>query len=114
MLLLLAPVVALAADTTGPREPTAEEQAVIETGVKLKLRDADSAQFRGIKIGFDEKQTLMACGEVNSKNAYGGYVGFSKFMAMLIERDGKIAAAILVGVDSRNHVVAEQCAKLGM
>jgi hypothetical protein len=113
-LLLLMPMLALATDTTGPREPTEEERAVIEAGVKSKLRDADSAQFRGIKIGPDQKQTLMACGEVNSKNAYGGYVGFSKFTAMLIQRDGKIAAAILIGIDSRNQVIADQCAQIGM
>lgn len=114
MLLVLTPMMVFAAHSTGPREPTNEERAIIEAGVKARLRDPDSAQFRGIKIGPDEKKTLMACGEVNSKNAYGGYIGFSKFTAMLIERDGKIAAAMLVGIDSRHPVVAEQCAKIGM
>ena len=38
--------------------------------VRESLKDPDSAQFKNVK-GY--------CGEVNSKNSYGGYVGFNKF-----------------------------------
>ena len=37
------------------------------------LKDPDSAQFQNVK-GY--------CGEVNSKNSYGGYVGFKRYVAM--------------------------------
>jgi hypothetical protein len=67
-----------------------------------------------MKIGSEDGQTYV-CGEVNSKNAYGGYVGFSKFMAMLISRDGKLATAILIGIDSgRNTAVQQMCSKMGI
>lgn len=40
--------------------------------VKSYLKDPDSAQFRS-QQGF--------CGEVNSKNSFGAYTGFKKFIA---------------------------------
>ncbi|TCB73909.1 hypothetical protein [Acinetobacter sp. ANC 4177] len=43
-----------------------------EEFVKSHLKDPDSAQFRG-QQGF--------CGEVNSKNSFGAYTGFKKFIA---------------------------------
>lgn len=41
--------------------------------VLSSLKDPESAQFKNIK-GY--------CGEVNSKNSYGGYVGFKKFVSV--------------------------------
>lgn len=45
----------------------------VETVVKKDLIDPSSAQFQNIK-GY--------CGEVNSKNKLGGYVGFNKFIVL--------------------------------
>lgn len=54
--------------------------AVVET-----LRDAESARFRGEYLSLAEDGQDPAvrslCGEVNAKNAYGGYVGFTRFIA---------------------------------
>lgn len=44
------------------------KEAVLRT-----LKDPDSAQFQNVK-GY--------CGEVNSKNSYGGYVGFKRYVSM--------------------------------
>jgi len=44
--------------------------------VATSLRDPSSVQFRNVKRGADG----LVCGEVNEKNAYGGYVGFVPFM----------------------------------
>lgn len=41
------------------------------------LKDPDSAQFQNVK-GY--------CGEVNSKNSYGGYVGFKRYVSI----DGEV------------------------
>jgi hypothetical protein len=114
VLFALVPLVALAATVESQRDATEAERATIEEGVKRGLRDPASAEFRQIKIGPDKEGVLMACGEVNSKNAFGGYVGFSKFMAMLVVREEKVAAALLIGIDSRYPVAAEQCAKIGL
>lgn len=53
--------------------------------VSNELRDPSSAQFRNISQ--TEKKSLLefgvvtVCGEVNGKNAYGGYVGFQRFVS---------------------------------
>lgn len=48
------------------------------------LRDTSSAKFRSVflqkSIGKDGKEYVSVCGEVNSKNGYGGMSGFHKFM----------------------------------
>ena len=44
------------------------------------LKDPESARFRKLRL-VAYKGGLLACGEVNAKNSYGGYVGFSQFMA---------------------------------
>lgn len=56
------------------------------TGV---LKDPNSAEFRNQR-GF--------CGEVNSKNSFGGYVGFKRFIAaskemVVLEKDGRLSSS---------------------
>ena len=43
--------------------------------VKLKLNDPDSAQFRNMR----RVSLSVVCGELNAKNAMGGYVGYTAF-----------------------------------
>lgn len=42
--------------------------------VAAQLKDPASAQFKDVR-----KVKDYVCGEVNGKNAYGGYVGFKRF-----------------------------------
>ena len=49
-----------------------EETEVAEMAVKVILRDPDSAKFRNLEFN----ENGFVCGEVNSRNAYGGMVGF--------------------------------------
>lgn len=42
-----------------------------------QLKDPDSAKFRNVFTADD----VATCGEVNAKNAMGGYVGFKRFIA---------------------------------
>jgi hypothetical protein len=46
------------------------------------LKDPDSAKFRNMRFVKYNGRTVV-CGEVNSKNSYGGYVGFENFVAGL-------------------------------
>jgi len=49
--------------------------------VASELRDPDSAQFRNIiESKENEWGVVTVCGEVNGKNAYGGYVGYQRFV----------------------------------
>lgn len=66
--------------------PQAQEKAgpdewqITEVGnraVRGRLKDPDSAQFRGQFVG----KAGVPCGEVNSKNAFGGYVGYQRYIA---------------------------------
>lgn len=58
-------------------------QVDAEIALKNFLKDPDSAQIRN-QHGF--------CGEVNSKNSFGGYTGFKRF----------IASSAIVAVESEN------------
>lgn len=61
-------------------------QRVAKESVTAVLKDPDSAEFRNQR-GF--------CGEVNSKNSFGGYVGFKRFIApnkemVVFEKDDRM------------------------
>lgn len=61
-------------------------QRVAREFVSGVLKDPESAEFRNQR-GF--------CGEVNSKNSFGGYVGFRRFIAatqemVVFEKDGRL------------------------
>lgn len=56
--------------------------------VKGVLKDPSSAQFRNQR---------GACGEVNSKNSFGGYIGFQRYIAagkelVILERDSGLSS----------------------
>lgn len=53
------------------REKQKSQIELIEIKIKDKLIDPDSAKFRNQKGN---------CGEVNSKNRMGGYIGFSRYV----------------------------------
>ncbi len=50
----------------------AHNEAAIERSVKSILKDPDSSQFRHLG---------EHCGWVNAKNSFGGYTGFTRFIA---------------------------------
>lgn len=43
------------------------------------FKDPNSATYRNVAVYKDGDNELVLCGEVNSKNSFGGYVGFSLF-----------------------------------
>lgn len=46
--------------------------------IKKRLKDPESAQFRN--SAFYNSKVPVVCGEVNSKNGFGGYTGFQRFI----------------------------------
>jgi hypothetical protein len=52
-----------------------------KNAVKQKLKDPSSAQFRHVYFHRGADDVPMTCGEVNSKNTYGGYGGFQRFVS---------------------------------
>jgi hypothetical protein len=52
--------------------------------IRGMLKDADSAKFKDvIVVTLDKKghSLMILCGAVNSKNSFGGYVGYQRFYA---------------------------------
>lgn len=47
--------------------------------VSAQLRDPSSAQFQKVRAVRQKDGSTAVCGEVNGRNAYGGYAGFSDF-----------------------------------
>ncbi|EHU2721384.1 hypothetical protein ACRXVG_003595 [Acinetobacter baumannii] len=43
-------------------------------------KDPGSLTYRNMESFFDKDGNSYACGEVNAKNSFGGYVGFRKFI----------------------------------
>lgn len=61
--------------------------------VRAVLKDPESARFQNLSIKTFEGERVV-CGQVNAKNAYGGYVGFTRFAA-------GVGAAVLEDTDTR-------------
>ncbi len=59
-----------------------------------KLKDAESAKFRNLK-----SHGGALCGDVNSKNSYGAYTGFSRFI--IIKRTPSIYSTYIDDGDGR-------------
>jgi len=59
----------------------AENISENETKEKVKsvLKDPDSAKFQNIKTVINSIGQESICGEVNARNSFGGYTGFSSF-----------------------------------
>lgn len=65
------PIVTLAAET--PFTIKAKNE------IKDLMKDPESTQFRNIKEIVNTQGNHVLCGQINSKNSYGGYVGFKPF-----------------------------------
>lgn len=51
-----------------------------QQSIRARLKDPDSAEFRNVRFYSGSGQPVT-CGEVNSKNGFGGYTGFQQFIA---------------------------------
>lgn len=70
----------MASMTTSSLEPRQAEQAGIEraqTMIAEKMKDPEAARFRNVQFN---PETGVACGQVNMKNSFGGYVGYQDFI----------------------------------
>jgi hypothetical protein len=94
-------------DGSGADIPDSVRQEIFEL-VTDNFRDPLSSQFRRLHRA---SKANRYCGEVNTRNMYGAYVGFKPFLVVL-EPDSK-SADVLPSEDSRPKVSdAEARAKL--
>jgi hypothetical protein len=102
------------------RDLTPAEKTLLASGLREKLKDPESAQFRWTKItksaGADGR--VYYCGAVNAKNSYGGFTGFGPFWAWVYASPkGQLLRAEMIGTgadDLANRVIGEECGKRGI
>lgn len=79
----------LAASPNVPAGTQSTQEKIIELGkdaVRERLKDPESANFRNLNIHKGRspvENTYYVCGEVNSKNGFGGYAGFAPFQSLV-------------------------------
>lgn len=71
----------------------AQIRAAARMAVTDRLRDPSSAQFRSVRRYVNSLGTTTYCGEINSRNAYGGMTGFRRFHSGVTDR-GEASALI--------------------
>ncbi|MGH6836538.1 MAG: hypothetical protein ACREC9_13580 [Methylocella sp.] len=78
-------------------------QAVTDE-IARSFRDQPSTVFGAFDLYFDVTRTraILACGDVNTKNAFGGYTGMTKFVAVLG------SGITLVDLGRNNHSPAQR------
>lgn len=99
------------------RDATQKELALIKIAVAEHLKDPDSLKLKDVKLAPTEDGTgFTLCGEVNAKNSYGGYTGFSKFRGLYFSAgtDGKPVAMVLRIDSDEDSVAATLCQKEGI
>lgn len=73
-------------------------EAEAREGLATELKDAESAQFRDV-----ERYAAGICGQVNSKNSFGAYAGFSQFYVgsklAVVDGNGENLASELCGIE---------------
>lgn len=81
---MAAAVMACAAWNSSAIAETNLAKAVAETksAVAQELRDPRSAYYRNVGWKRLDTSHVLICGEVNARNALGGYVGFVRFFSL--------------------------------
>lgn len=83
-----------------------------KTYVTQALRDPASAEFRDVRVGRAKEKDggpeSMVCGEVNAKNAMGGYAGFARFVAATDSKSAIVDPQFEDG-ERRHQVALDLC-----
>lgn len=112
MALAIASAESIAAPKCGDAKQCAAarlQQALIKQ-VELRLRDPESARFYGPRLYWNDDSTKLAvCGEINTKNASGGYVGRSGFISV---NDGQVIFQASETPELFSAAYGTWCAKL--
>ena len=58
---------------------SAQQTETVKATIAYRLRDASSAQWRGLKYITRNNGQSYVCGQVNSTNGYGGFTGYVHF-----------------------------------
>lgn len=76
--------------------------------IKSRIRDPGSADFRKVRF-YSGGPVPVVCGEVNSKNGFGGYTGFQRFIASGDDPNIAFVASDVAVGDSINEAWDQLC-----
>ena len=79
-------------------------------GIKKRLKDPDSAKFRDVRF-YSGSPVPVVCGQVNAKNALGGYSGFERFIASGENESIAFLASDIEAGDSIDNAWKKLCIK---
>lgn len=66
--------------------PPKLNEKLLREAMQSDLKDSDSAKFRSVRyLPGDAGGLWQMCGEVNAKNSFGGYVGFTRFYGLVVK-----------------------------
>ena len=82
--LLLVVAGCTAAGNYSPVTLTAQDNVMVDRAFRIGLLDPLAAQVEDIKVFVNPEGNRIVCGKVNSKNAFGGYVGFQTFIVQTL------------------------------
>ena len=93
-LMMIASIGTALADNTAKLTSPKKVLNSIKTEVANSMKDPSSAQFKDVTVykytDKDGKPQFVAVGQVNAKNSFGGYVGFTYFSVAVIGGGGII------------------------
>lgn len=91
---------------------TKAQLIVIKKAFSDRLKDPYSMKLKNVKIADDGSM----CGEVNAKNSYGAYTGYTTFIGMYFNKDKNgHPVTIILKVDDGDSTVAQtMCTEKGM
>lgn len=76
--------------TLTPVMLSAKDETMIKDVMAYNLFDPSSAQFRNIRAAdvvlTNGRTVRRVCGEINGKNQFGGYVGFTPFSGFMYDK----------------------------
>jgi hypothetical protein len=84
--------------------------AAYQTAVADQTRDPEAARFRRtfvVRNPLEDNDAL--CGEMNAKNAYGGYVGYQPFYAPVVKVGSRYTAVLWTTEKHGADAVADRC-----
>ncbi|OQM74937.1 hypothetical protein [Manganibacter manganicus] len=91
---------------------SAADRAAIKRDVASSLKDPESARFGSIQAVTNSSGVVSACGTVNAKNSFGGYVGERPFAGVLY--GGHFGLAGLGSDGASTIAIRQKCAEMGI
>lgn len=87
------------AASTEIRPATDAEIVSVKAGMQDQLKDADSAKLRNVRVMSEVYGLRTICGDVNAKNGYGAYIGYTTFLGTMDNQSGGGTVTTIIGID---------------